>query len=850
MLQDVLVASVTEPNRTTRDAEITEAQHAEQALRDREERYALAARAMAEGVYDWNVVTNQLYMSSRLCELIGIAETDAANIDWNRRIHPEDFQHYRQALVVHFKRLSPRLRCEYRVQVTSGEYRWFLDSGLAVRDEAGRCIRLVGAISDITEQKNAEDALRGSEERYALAMDAVNEAVYDWRIDREEIYYSPNIHFQLGFSGAELRTPEDWRRRIHPDDAVDYGAATLAHFKGLTPRFECTYRYCAPDGSWRWARQHGIALRDASGRAYRMIGATGDITDARLTEQALERARTRLNEAIEAISEGFAWFDAEDRLVLCNTQFREFYAGATDVIVPGTPFEQMLRGTMERDLIAGVRDRSEEWFAQRMQRHRDPRAAWEYQLSDGRWLKISERKTGEGGIVGVYTDITDLKTRESQLSETIERAAKAKNEAEQARARLFDAIESVTEGFVLFDAHDHVALCNSRYRRFFAELAGDDVGSLIVEGTKYEDFLRAAYSRGMFPDQEPDADRWVERIMRHRRLPQGPRERPLADGRWLQISERRTQDGGLVAVYTDVTERKRSEEALRAARDAAETALRDLRDAQASLLHAQKMAALGQLTAGVAHEIKNPLNFVNNFAGLSVDLLVELKEAMAPALSAAHADQRAEINETIDVLTTNLAKIAEHGRRADGIVNSMLAHSRGSNCDWHSVDLNALVEEALNLAYHGARAQDRSFNITLDCDLDRNLAPIEVVPQDVTRVFLNLLGNGLYAVSQRKREADDAFHPVVHVATRDLGDSVEILVRDNGIGIPREHHDRVFQPFFTTKPTGEGTGLGLSISYDIITQQHGGTIAVDSEVGVFTEFTVRLPRRRHDATAA
>jgi PAS domain S-box-containing protein len=833
--------AMTGPNRNAREAEITEARQAQQALGDREERYALVARASAEGIYDWNVVTNQLYTSARLCELIGIAETDAANIDWNRRIHPDDFQHYRQALVAHFKRQSPRLRCEYRVQVRSGEYRWFLDSGLAVRDETGRCVRLVGAISDITERKNAEDALRESEERYELAMDAINEAVYDWRIDRDEIYYSPNIHSQLGFSGAELRTPEDWRRRIHPDDAVDYRAAMLAHFKGLTPRFERTYRYCAADGSWRWVRQHGIALRDASGRAYRMIGATGDVTDAKLTEQALERARTRLNEAIEAVSEGFAWFDADDRLVLCNTQFREFYAGAADVIVPGMSFEQMLRGTMERDVIAGAGDRSQEWFAQRMQRHRDPSAPQEYQLSDGRWLKISERKTAEGGIVGVYTDITALKTRESQLSETIDRAAKAKNEAEQARARLFDAIESITEGFVLFDADDRIALCNSRYRRFFAELAGNDVGSLIVEGTQYEDFLRAAYSRGMFPDREQNADRWVERIMQHRRMPQGPRERPLADGRWLQVSERRTLDGGLVAVYTDVTERKRIEEEIRAARDAAETSLRDLQKAQASLLHTQKMAALGQLTAGIAHEIKNPLNFVNNFSAVSIELIDELRGEIQRAT--VEGETRAEIEELATTLRDNLAKIVQHGNRADLIVKNMLLHSREGSGEHRPVDINAIVEEALNLAYHGARAEKSGFNIALERSLDPAAGRVDCFPQEVTRVLLNLISNGFYAASKRHTQTKDKGHePKLAASTRDLGDRVEIRIRDNGTGIRQDVREKMFNPFFTTKPAGEGTGLGLSISYDIIVKQHGGTLEVDTRPGEFTEFRIVLPR--------
>ncbi|HEV8678266.1 MAG TPA: ATP-binding protein, partial [Stellaceae bacterium] len=303
--------------------------------------------------------------------------------------------------------------------------------------------------------------------------------------------------------------------------------------------------------------------------------------------------------------------------------------------------------------------------------------------------------------------------------------------------------------------------------------------------------------------------------------------------------------GGVVLIYSDVTERKRAEAEIRAARDAAERALGELKLAQASLIQAEKMASLGQLTAGIAHEIKNPLNFVNNFAGLSVELLDELKAAAAPALDALDAEARAEIDETVGMLTGNLVKITEHGRRADNIVKSMLEHSRGASGERREVDLNALVEEALNLAYHGARAQDQGFNITLERDFAGGIAPIELVPQDVTRVFLNLFGNGFYAANKRReRGADPKFKPILKVTTRDLGDVVEIAVRDNGTGIAPELRDKLFQPFFTTKPTGEGTGLGLSISYDIVTQQHGGSIAVDSRVGEFTEFTIRLPRER------
>jgi signal transduction histidine kinase len=227
-----------------------------------------------------------------------------------------------------------------------------------------------------------------------------------------------------------------------------------------------------------------------------------------------------------------------------------------------------------------------------------------------------------------------------------------------------------------------------------------------------------------------------------------------------------------------------------------------------------------------------------------------LKETTAPAISTLGEDKQAEVNETIEMLTGNLEKIADHGQRADNIVKSMLEHSRGVTGERREVDLNSLIDEALNLAYHGARAQDQGFNITLEHNYAPTLKPIEVAPQEMTRVLLNLFGNGFYAANRRVQEDHDgAFRPILTVATRDLGDAVEIRIRDNGIGIPAEIRDKLFQPFFTTKPTGEGTGLGLSISYDIVTQQHGGTIEVDSRVGEFTEFTVRLPRAYRAAAA-
>jgi len=268
--------------------------------------------------------------------------------------------------------------------------------------------------------------------------------------------------------------------------------------------------------------------------------------------------------------------------------------------------------------------------------------------------------------------------------------------------------------------------------------------------------------------------------------------------------------------------------------------LDELRTAQDRLIQTEKLASLGQLTAGIAHEIKNPLNFVNNFSALSAELVDELNEVLQPA--ALDGKVREEIDELTHMLKGNLEKVVQHGKRADSIVKNMLLHSREGAGEHRPADINAIVEESLNLAYHGARAEKSGFNITLRRELDPAAGMIDLYPQEITRVFLNLISNGFYAATKHKEAVGNGFEPMLSASTRNLGNKVEIRIRDNGTGIPLEVKEKMFNPFFTTKPAGEGTGLGLSMSHDIVVKQHGGTIDVETEPGAFTEFIITLPR--------
>jgi signal transduction histidine kinase len=306
----------------------------------------------------------------------------------------------------------------------------------------------------------------------------------------------------------------------------------------------------------------------------------------------------------------------------------------------------------------------------------------------------------------------------------------------------------------------------------------------------------------------------------------------------LKISHEKLEE------YSRTLEQKVDERTseLKAKHQELDAAFNRLKAAQAQLVQSEKMASLGQLTAGIAHEIKNPLNFINNFSELSVELVQEMLQETDKLTSCLGEKEADYLKGILQDIEGNVRKINEHGKRADSIIRGMLLHSRGKSGERMPTDLNALLAEYVNLGYHGMRATDSSFNIKIESDYDQNLQPVNVIPQDLARVFLNTINNACYSTHQKKKEFRDAYFPILKVSTKDLGDKVEIRIWDNGKGIPKAVLEKIFNPFFTTKPAGSGTGLGLSISFDIVVQEHRGQITVDSKEGEYAEFVITIPK--------
>src|SRR4028119_326493 len=428
------------------------------------------------------------------------------------------------------------------------------------------------------------------------------------------------------------------------------------------------------------------------------------------------------------------------------------------------------------------------------------------------------------------------------------------NEAREAAEQLF---RSALDAIVVLDETGVIRQTNPAAESVF----GIDATGLIGH-----------HLNKLLPGVAFEPDRWLSRS--EQTLNQPDREPRILE---VAISDRFSQDASLsnqqlqeyVVILRDITDRKQAQEALQKANEELEIKVEDrtselthtvqqlqkeieerqrieanLRAMQNQIVVQEKLASLGSLTAGIAHEIRNPLNFVNNFSELSAELTEELFEKIENQAERLDPETSQDIAELLTDLTANLKKINQHGQRADKIVGNMLLHSRGQSGQWEATDINSLLAEYINLAYHGMRAKEAGFNITIETDYDNDIGEIEIVPQDIGRVFLNIISNACYAAYKKKQEMGEVFSPVLDVRTRNLGDAIEIRIRDNGSGIKPEVLDKIFNPFFTTKPPAEGTGLGLSISQDVIVQQHRGELKVETEVGNYTEFIIILPPKK------
>ena len=611
--------------------------------------------------------------------------------------------------------------------------------------------------------------------------------------------------------------------------------------------------------------------------------------------------------AFDVMDQGIGVFDNDLTLIVCNRRFIEIRNYPPDMCKPGVNLEELLRHNAARgdygdgDVEAFLQQRFEQL------RSLKPHEV-ERQIANGRTINVRYDPIPAGGLLASFIDITDLRQAEQQVRELADLPEQNPgpvlrfsgdgvliyaNPASDtlrldANVEIGDSVpdfwRSQFEWAFEKGEQREVEYCHEERTYSLVWYPVQAGGSVNIYGRDITDLRQAEQTvreLAKLPEQNPGpflrfsrdgaliyGNQASDSILKELGLKPGdPAPESLHDvlrraTETLEVADVEREFGDSTFVLTvypvaetgnvniygrDITKRKQAEQRLIVAKNRAELALRELEQAQKTLVQAEKMASLGQLTAGIAHEIKNPLNFIKNFSEVSGELIAELKDALSPAMPALEREDREDredIDDLVDTISENLTKIEAHANRADRIVKSMLAHARQGPSTSRLVDLNALLEDSLNLAYHGARAENQDFNIALERDFDPGICEIEVFPQELMRVFLNLMSNGFYATYKRQcAERSTDYRPVLKVSTRQLESGAEIRVRDNGTGIPDSVVGQIFEPFYTTKPTGEGTGLGLSMSHEIVAQQHHGQMEVATKEGEFTEFVVRLPAK-------
>ncbi len=938
----------------------TKERHAQTALAASEERYALVSEAAEEAIYEWHIEANRFFASPQLNTLLGVEVNEEGFRDWNWEdwIHPDDVDHYRSTLEAHRLGTLQRWECEYRFRDQNDKYRWISDHGTSIRNEGGEAVRMVAAIRDITELKEAEQALAEKEAQLRIALDSMPGALMytdeDLNIVLSNDRYSEIFHEQrhLLEPGRPYRDLLYFLASQGAYGEGDVDELVAERVESLRNPSDKTFETQMPDGRVYLVRRKRV---DAGGT----VTVATDFTEHKRAEEKLAVKEGQLRLALESMPGGMELVDRDMRYVLFNQRYCDLHDYPEGLLkIGGSAHDEVVFQAERGDYGPG--DPKELMAAAQRPFTSGKSGSYERTIPNGRTLQFSVAPTPDGGYVTIATDITERKRAEQELAEKENQLRVAlgnmpggmvlcdkdlnyvfantqyselcdypqglvkiggstsdvvRFQAERgdfgpgdldALVRKWVDVHRITEpvsyerdfadssrtvriylaptpdgGYVSIitditeqkqaevELQDREAQLSAALQEFNAVLHTIEYGVLFMGANLKARIINRAFGRmwGMsqdFIDQSPtmrelieynkdtglydvSADEWDEwidtRVDAVREGEIAPMEIRRADGKIMQYQCNVLPDGGRMLTYFDITELKQREAELIAARDEAQRALKDLELAQERLVQTEKMASLGQLTAGIAHEMKNPLNFVNNFAKLSKEMLDELAVMLKDPIASLDEETRDDAEDLLETVKGNLEKVNRHGRRADAIVKNMLLHSREGSSEVRSSNLNGIVEEALNLAYHGARAENPEFNIEMITDLAEDVGRIDCLPQDLMRVFLNLASNGMYAANAREAEADDsASVPTLSVNTRSDGEYIAVEIRDNGMGIPEHIREQIFTPFFTTKPAGEGTGLGLSLSYDIVVKQHNGTITVESELGSHTVFVVTLPR--------
>jgi PAS domain S-box-containing protein len=815
----------------------TEAQRLERSLRENEERYALVSEAVAEGIYDWNIEQNSLFASPRLMEIFGFEGSGLTSEDWSRRVHPDDKENYRAALRDCFKKSTSKLECQYRIKAADGNYRWVEDHGLPIRNEAGWVIRLVGAVSDVSRRQQTEQALRDSEQRYALAMQAVNEGVYDWNIATGEMYYSPRVRDAVGLTPEELGSRTDWLDRIHPDDLPAYKHAFAAHLKGETVRLTCEFRYRHPDGTWHWARQHGLALRDQAGRAYRMAGSTGDITAEKNIARERDVFHQELNAVLDTIDYGVLFMGPDLRAKIINRAFRKMW-GISDEFIRAThpTMAELINYNRHNNLYDVPLEAFDDYITQRVDAVRNSATVMsEMRRRDGRIIQYQMLALPDGGRMLTYFDITDIRRSEEQaqtlLLELRQRTADLGRSVGELRA-LGEVSQAVNS---TLDLETVLSTIVSKA----VQLSATEAGTIYVFDEVRQEFrLRATYGMndeliGALANQHIGLDEPSIAAAIAQREPTQVAD--LKDQPATALNEIISRSGyralllapllrgqdivGLLVVRRGPPGAfpKSTADLLQTFADQSAVAIQNARLFSEIEEKGKELAEASQhksqFLANMSHELRTPLNAILGYTELIADGIY---------------------GQQSDKMLGVLKRLESNGKHLLGLINDVL--------DLSKIEAGQL---ALELSDYSLEDIAQTVRSTLEpLAADKKLAFKVVVAaklppgrgdgRRLTQVLINLVGNAI--------KFTDVGEVAITAAATD--GSFHLSVCDTGPGISAADQAKLFQEFqqadnAVTRKKG-GTGLGLAISKRII-EMHGGKIWVESQLGQGSTFAFTLP---------